>query len=119
GMTPIEATSRAMEEVSGPVVAIACILGAVFIPVAFLGGISGQIYRQFALTIAASVLISAFNALSLSPAMSALLLRPAGQSRGIVARMFGGFNRAFDWTTNKYLAGVRVFIRRSALAVVA
>jgi multidrug efflux pump len=119
GMMPREATLRAMHEVSGPVVAIACILGAVFIPVAFLGGISGQIYRQFALTIAASVLISAFNALSLSPAMSALLLRPKSQSRGWVARAFGVFNRAFDWTTNKYLAGVRGFIRRSALAVVA
>jgi hydrophobe/amphiphile efflux-1 (HAE1) family protein len=119
GMSSRDATIKAMHEVSGPVVAIAAILGAVFIPMAFLGGISGQIYRQFALTIAASVLISAFNALSLSPAMSALLLRPAGQSRGIVARLFGWFNRAFDWTTNKYLAGVRGFIRRSALAVVA
>ncbi len=118
-MTPREATLRAMHDVSGPVVAIACILGAVFIPVAFLGGISGQIYRQFALTIAASVLISAFNALSLSPAMSALLLRPKSKSRGWVARAFGGFNRAFDWTTNKYLAGVRGFIRRSVLAMVA
>jgi hydrophobe/amphiphile efflux-1 (HAE1) family protein len=119
GMPPREATLRAMHEVSGPVVAIAAILGAVFIPVAFLGGISGQIYRQFALTIAASVLISAFNALSLSPAMCALLLRPKGEARGIVARGFGVFNRAFDWTTHKYLVGVRGFIRRSALAMVA
>src|SRR5258706_1609500 len=84
GMPPKEATIKAMHEVSGPVVAIAFILGAVFIPVAFLGGISGQIYRQFALTIAASVLISAFNALSLSPAMSAILLRPRGNSRASV-----------------------------------
>ena len=76
GMRPREATIRALEEVSGPVIAIACILAAVFIPVAFLGGISGQIYRQFALTIAVSVLLSAFNALSLSPALSALILRP-------------------------------------------
>jgi hydrophobe/amphiphile efflux-1 (HAE1) family protein len=119
GLSPRDATLKAMHEVSGPVVAIACILGAVFVPVAFLGGISGQIYRQFALTIAASVLISAFNALSLSPAMSALLLRPKGETRGIVARLFGGFNRAFDWTTNKYLVGVRGFIRRSAFAAVA
>ncbi|HLW77093.1 MAG TPA: efflux RND transporter permease subunit, partial [Bryobacteraceae bacterium] len=104
GMSPRDATIKAMHEVSGPVVAIACILGAVFIPVAFLGGISGQIYRQFALTIAASVLISAFNALSLSPAMSALLLRPANSSRGPLAKGFGLFNRAFDWTTRKYLS---------------
>src|SRR6202035_222472 len=117
GMTPIEATSRAMEEVSGPVVAIACILGAVFIPVAFLGGISGQIYRQFALTIAVSVLISAFSALSLSPALSSLILRPRTESRGPLARFFGGFNRAFNWTTNHYLSGVRTLIRRSILAL--
>ena len=97
---------RAMEQVSAPVVAIACILAAVFIPVAFLGGISGQIYRQFALTIAASVLLSAFSALSLSPALSALLLKPHKKSRGPLAFLFGDFNRAFEWTTNTYLAGV-------------
>ena len=108
-----------MREVSGPVVAIALILSAVFIPVAFLGGISGQIYRQFALTIAASVLISAFSALSLSPALSALLLRPAKKSRGPLGAFFGWFNRAFDWTTKRYLSGVRIFVRRSALAFVA
>ena len=83
GMSPREATVRAMEEVSAPVVAIAFILAAVFIPVAFLGGISGQIYKQFALTIAVSVLLSAFSALSLSPALSALLLRPHKQTRGV------------------------------------
>ena len=103
GMSPREATIEAMREVSGPVVAIALILSAVFIPVAFLGGISGQIYRQFALTIAASVLLSAFSALSLSPALSALLLRPAKKSRGPLGAFFGWFNRAFDWTTNRYL----------------
>ena len=91
---------QAMCEVSAPVVAIAFILAAVFIPVAFLGGISGQIYKQFALTIAASVLLSAFNALSLSPALSAMLLRPkADQSRSPLAPLFDGFNRAFGWTT--------------------
>jgi hydrophobe/amphiphile efflux-1 (HAE1) family protein len=95
------------------------ILSAVFIPVAFLGGISGQIYRQFALTIAVSVLISAFSALSLSPALSALLLRPAKTTRGPLGRFFGWFNRAFEWSTQRYLAGVRTFIRRSVLAVVA
>jgi len=90
GMKPHEATIRAMHEVSGPVVAIAFILGAVFIPVAFLGGISGQIYRQFALTIASSVLISAFNALSLSPAMSALILRPKGAAKACSAFSIAG-----------------------------
>ena len=95
GMQPREATIHALDEVSAPVVAIAFILAAVFIPVAFLGGISGQIYKQFALTIATSVLLSAFNALSLSPALSALLLRPRRESRSVLARLFGGFNRAF------------------------
>src|SRR6266705_1365251 len=100
GMSPRAATVQAMDEVSGPVVAIACILAAVFIPVAFLGGIAGQIYRQFALTIAASVLLSAFNALTLSPALSALILKPKQDARGWLSRAFGGFNRAFAWTTN-------------------
>ena len=92
GMSPRDATVQAMEEVSGPVVAIACILAAVFIPVAFLGGIAGQIYRQFALTIAASVLLSAFNALTLSPALSALILKPNQHARGALVRAFSGFN---------------------------
>ena len=118
GMSPREATIHAMQEVSAPVVAIACILAAVFIPVAFLGGISGQIYKQFALTIAASVLLSAFNALSLSPALSAILLRPSKSSRGPLARFFGWFNRAFEWTTNRYLGGVHTLIRKSAFALV-
>src|SRR5437870_6714706 len=117
GMSPRDATVEAMEEVSGPVVAIACILAAVFIPVAFLGGIAGQIYRQFALTIAASVLLSAFNALTLSPALSALILKPKQHARGL-ARVFGGFNRAFAWTTNRYLFGVKTLVRRGAFALV-
>jgi len=121
GMAPREATIKAMDEVSGPVIAIAFILAAVFIPVAFLGGISGQIYRQFALTIAISVLLSAFSALSLSPALSALVLRPAAATKrtGLLARFFGVFNRAFDWTTNRYLSGVKFLIRRSVFALVA
>jgi hydrophobe/amphiphile efflux-1 (HAE1) family protein len=117
GMNPRDATIQAMHEVSGPVVAIAFILGAVFIPVAFLGGISGQIYRQFALTIAASVLLSAFSALSLSPALSALILRPKQEARGRLARFFAGFNRAFDWTTQRYLSGVKGLIRKSVFAL--
>ncbi|MFL6351498.1 MAG: multidrug efflux RND transporter permease subunit [Bryobacteraceae bacterium] len=119
GMSPREATIRALHEVSGPVVAIACILAAVFIPVAFLGGISGQIYRQFALTIAASVLLSAFNALSLSPALSALILKPKRDAKGPLAKVFGKFNQAFDWTTHHYLSGVRGLIRKAVFALVA
>src|SRR5216683_1863738 len=119
GMSPRDATVQAMDEVSGPVVAIACILAAVFIPVAFLGGIAGQIYRQFALTIAASVLLSAFNALTLSPALSALILQPKQQARGWLTRAFGGFNRAFAWSTNRYLSGVKTLVRRSAVALLA
>jgi hydrophobe/amphiphile efflux-1 (HAE1) family protein len=87
--------------------------------VAFLGGITGQIYKQFALTIAASVLISAFSALSLSPALSALLLKPKSESRGLMARAFGGFNRAFEWTTNGYLKSVGFLVKRFALALIA
>ena len=96
GMSPKEATIQAMAEVSAPVVAIAFILAAVFIPVAFIGGISGEIYKQFALTIAVCVLLSAFSALSLSPALAALLLRPHKKSRSWLSRPFDWFNRAFD-----------------------
>src|SRR5437762_733146 len=119
GMNPRAATVQAMDEVSGPVVAIACILAAVFIPVAFLGGIAGQIYRQFALTIAASVLLSAFNALTLSPALSALILKPKRHARGALVRAFSGFNRAFARTTTGYVVGVKTLIRRAAFALIA
>lgn len=119
GLSPREATVRAMEQVSAPVIAIAFILAAVFIPVAFLGGISGQIYRQFALTIAASVLLSAFSALSLSPALSAMLLKPHGPKRSTTQYFFGPFNRAFAWTTDRYLTGVTMMMRRTALALLA
>jgi len=118
GLPPREATSRAMEQVSAPVVAIAFILAAVFIPVAFLGGISGQIYKQFALTIATSVLLSAFSALSLSPALSAMLLKPHKASRNPLVRLGEYFNRAFQWTTNRYISGVSAMIRRSAFALI-
>src|SRR6185369_16232187 len=100
GMTPKEATAQAMAEVSAPVVAIAFILASVFVPVAFIGGISGEIYKQFAITIAVSVLLSAFSALSLSPALAALLLKPSKYKEGHVRRgPFGWFNSAFTWTT--------------------
>jgi multidrug efflux pump len=119
GMTPIDATRQAMDEVSAPVVAIAFILAAVFIPVAFLGGISGQIYKQFALTIAVSVLISAFSALSLSPALCSLILKHKSESKGFLTRVFSGFNRAFEWTTNRYLASVGALMRKSVIALLA
>src|SRR5258705_5811808 len=99
GMSPRDATLKAMEEVSGPVISIALILASVFIPVAFMGGIQGRLNKQFAVTIAVSVIISAFNALTLSPALSALLLRPRKESRGPLRRLFGGFNRWFEAST--------------------
>jgi len=118
GMTPRAATVQAMREVSGPVVAIALILSSVFLPVAFLGGIQGRLNKQFAVTIAISVLISAFNALSLSPALSALLLRPHKASHGPLARFFGLFNRFFDRARNRYVSFSGLFIRRAVLAIV-
>src|SRR5687767_15513381 len=99
GMSPREATIQAMKEVSAPVIGIALILSAVFIPVAFLGGLTGQMYQQFALTIAISVLLSAFNALWLSPALAAMLLKPAKPRTGLLGKFFGAFNRGFDRTT--------------------
>ncbi len=116
GMAARDAVSKAMEEVSSPIVAIALILAAVFIPVAFLGGISGQIFRQFALTIAVSVLLSAFNALSLSPALSVLLLRKRTESKNLLTRAFDAFNGAFDWTRSKYLGIVGFLLRRTVVA---
>ena len=95
GMTPRDAAYQAMKEVSGPVVAIALILAAVFIPTVFIPGITGRLYQQFAVTIAISVLLSAFNALSLSPALSALLLKPRGRRRGPLGSFFRWFNRLF------------------------
>jgi HAE1 family hydrophobic/amphiphilic exporter-1 len=117
GMAPRAATIQAMKEVSGPVVAIAIILSSVFLPVAFLGGIQGRLNQQFAVTIAVSVLISAFNALTLSPALSAMILRPRKQGHGPVARFFGGFNRLFDRFTRGYVSTSALLIRKSAIAV--
>src|SRR6185369_3224405 len=93
GLSPKEATLKAMSEVAGPVVAIAIILSAVFLPTVFIPGITGRLYQQFSVTIAVSVLISAFNALTLSPALSALLLRPVQKSNSPLGRFFGWFNR--------------------------
>ena len=118
GMTPRDAASLAMREVQGPVIAIALILAAVFIPVAFMSGITGRLYQQFALTIAVSVLISAFNALTLSPALSALLLKPRSERRGVLGRLFGGFNRGFSAVTNGYVSINRMLIRKLAIPLV-
>jgi hydrophobic/amphiphilic exporter-1 (mainly G- bacteria), HAE1 family len=117
GMTPREATLQAMREVSGPVVAIALILSSVFLPVAFMGGIQGRLNKQFAMTIAISVLISAFNALSLSPALAAMLLRPRKESKGPLARFFGLFNRVFDRFRNGYISTSGFLIRKAVIAV--
>ncbi|HMC27044.1 MAG TPA: efflux RND transporter permease subunit, partial [Verrucomicrobiae bacterium] len=118
GMTPKDATLKAMQEVSGPVVAIAIILSAVFLPTVFIPGITGRLYQQFAVTIAISVLISAFNALTLSPALSALLLRPARKSRGPLGRFFGWFNRGYSRLTDGYVAVCRALIRKSTFSLV-
>src|SRR5262245_8763355 len=114
GMSPKEATLKAMEEISGPVVGIALVLSAVFIPTAFIPGITGRLYQQFAVTIAISVLISAFNALTLSPALSALLLRPRKKSRGVLARFYGGFNRVFTKATHGYVNWSHGLIRKAS-----
>ena len=117
GMTPKEASLKAMEEISGPVVGIALVLSAVFVPTAFIPGITGRLYQQFAITIAISVLLSAFNALSLSPALAALLLRPKEKrSGGLLRRFFDWFNRTFERTTNGYVKLCGALIRKSAFA---
>ncbi|MFO0417094.1 MAG: efflux RND transporter permease subunit, partial [Pseudomonadota bacterium] len=111
GLSAREATNRAMKEVAGPVVAIALILCAVFVPVVFMGGITGLFYQQFAVTIAVSVLFSALGALTLTPALCSILLKPTGESKGVMGRFFGWFNRAFDRATGAYV-GVAGFVAR-------
>ena len=117
GLNPRDATLKAMADVSGPVIAIALILSSVFIPVAFMAGITGRLYQQFALTIAISVVISAFNALTLSPALSAKLLRPAAKTRGPLSRFFAGFNRWFERATNGYISFTGVLVRKTVRAL--
>ncbi len=117
GMKPREAALQAMQEVSGPVIATALILAAVFIPTVFIPGITGRLYQQFAVTIAISVAFSAFNALSLSPALAAMLLKPKKKSRGWLARLFGGFNRVLKGATEKYVSFSGLLIRRAVLSV--
>lgn len=115
GLSPKDAAKRAMDEVSGPVIAIVLVLAAVFVPVAFLGGITGELYKQFAITIALSVAISGFVALTLSPALCALVLKPGhGEPRGI----WKVFNRSFDWTQTRYTGAVGIILKRSVMALV-
>src|SRR5438552_15580679 len=106
-----------MDEFSGPVVAIAIILCAVFLPTVFIPGITGRLYQQFAVTIAISFLLSAFNALTLSPALSALLLRPAGKKKTPLGRFFDWFNRGYNRLTDGYVGLCRVLIRKSAFCL--
>jgi HAE1 family hydrophobic/amphiphilic exporter-1 len=117
GLSPRDATLKAMSEVSGPVIAIALILTAVFLPTAFVPGITGRMYQQFAVTIAVSVLLSAFNALTLSPALSAMLLRPRKEQRGPLGAFFRGFNRVFGRATDGYVHWCGILIRKSARAM--
>jgi len=122
GKSPVEATRQAMKEVSGPVIAIALILCAVFVPVAFMGGVTGRLYQQFAITIAVSVIFSAINALTLSPALSALLLKAPTPGRGPIAAFFRVFNRGFDRLTAGYgsiVGGLARKATRSMLLLVA
>jgi HAE1 family hydrophobic/amphiphilic exporter-1 len=118
GLTPKDAARKAMDELSGPVVGIALVLSAVFVPTAFIPGITGRLYQQFAVTIAISVILSAFNALTLSPALAALLLRPKTDSHGPLRKVFDGFNRIFERTTQGYVRLSGVLIRKSAVALV-
>ncbi|HLK02918.1 MAG TPA: multidrug efflux RND transporter permease subunit [Candidatus Acidoferrum sp.] len=117
GLAPKAAALKAMEEISGPVVGIALVLSAVFIPTAFIPGITGRLYQQFAVTIAISVALSAFNALTLSPALSALLLRPKAASGGLLKKLFDKFNRGFTSATNSYVRVCGLMIRKSAFAL--
>lgn len=114
GKTPVEATRQAMKEVSGPVVAIGLVLCAVFVPVAFMGGVTGRLYSQFALTIAVAVVFSVINALTLSPALSALLLRKPKPGRGPLGWFFKHFNRTFEWLSGHYGIVVGGLARKAA-----
>ncbi|KRB94244.1 efflux RND transporter permease subunit [Noviherbaspirillum sp. Root189] len=126
GLSPRDATVQAMREVSGPIIAIALVLCAVFIPIAFVSGLSGQFYRQFALTIAISTVISAFNSLTLSPALAAALLKPHDApkdalTRGmdkVFGRFFGWFNRVFGRASERYEGGVKTVLNRKAAALI-
>ena len=127
GLNPKQATERAMTEVTGPIIATALVLCAVFVPTAFISGLTGQFYKQFAITIAISTVISAFNSLTLSPALSALLLQGHGAKKDIITRfidralgwLFRPFNRFFEWSSLKYVNSVRRILRFGVIALVA
>src|SRR4030088_163429 len=118
GLRPKDAARRAMEELTSPVIGIAVVLSSVFVPTAFIPGITGRLYQQFAVTIAISVVLSAFNALTLSPALAALLLRPKGKSHGPLSKFFDGFNRMFGRGTEIYVRLCGGLMRKSAVALV-
>jgi len=118
GLSPQDAALKAMKELSGPVVGIALVLASVFVPTAFIPGITGRLYQQFALTIAISVMLSAFNALTLSPALSGLLLRPKKETRGPLGKFFGYFNRYFDRSTDSFVRWSGELIRKAAVVMV-
>jgi HAE1 family hydrophobic/amphiphilic exporter-1 len=118
GMTSKNAALKAMEELSGPVVGIALVLSAVFVPTAFIPGITGKLYQQFAVTIAISVLLSAFNALTLSPALAALLLKPRAPSKGLLRRFFDWFNRVFADATEGYVRWSAVLVQKTVVVVI-
>ncbi|HTG81586.1 MAG TPA: multidrug efflux RND transporter permease subunit [Geobacteraceae bacterium] len=113
GLSPKDASLKAMEEVSSPVIAIAIILAAVFVPTAFIPGITGQLYQQFAVTIAISVIVSAFNALSLSPALCALMLKPKKKGTGLLQKFYDWFNKHFGRATDGYVSLCGMAIRKS------
>jgi hydrophobic/amphiphilic exporter-1 (mainly G- bacteria), HAE1 family len=115
GMPPKDASLRAMEEVAGPVMAIALVLSSVFLPTVFLPGITGRLYQQFAVTIAISMLLSAFNALTLSPALCSILLRPKAQTRGPMNVFYSWFNRIYGYTTNRYVTVSEIVIRKAII----
>ena len=119
GLAPREAAQKAMQELSGPVVGIALVLAAVFVPTAFIPGITGRLYQQFALTIAISVLLSAFNALTLSPALAGLLLKPPpeGERRRLLGKFFGAFNGYFDRSTHSFVRLSGTMIRKGSLVL--
>jgi HAE1 family hydrophobic/amphiphilic exporter-1 len=118
GLSPKDASIKAMGELSGPLVGIALVLASVFVPTAFIPGITGRLYQQFALTIAISVMLSAFNALTLSPALSALLLRPKKATRGPLGKFFGYFNRYFERSTDGFVRSSGTLIRKAAVVMV-
>jgi len=118
GLAPKEAAQKAMDELSGPVVGIALVLASVFVPTAFIPGITGRLYQQFAVTIAISVILSAFNALTLSPALASLLLKPKKETRGPLGRFFAFFNKYWDRSTDDFVRWSGDLIHKAAVVMV-